>query len=107
MSLSAARALLRRTLLTTSLLCLISAVAAAGPRMLIYSATADFRHDSIPTAVQALQNASATINVEFDHTEDKTLFTDENLANYDALLFLMNTGESKRPYSSYICTCCG
>lgn len=68
-------------------------------RVLIYSATRDFRHDSISTAVQALTNHSASgsgaINVEFENTEDQTQFNDENLARFDALLFLDNTGEGK------------
>ncbi|KAL0954650.1 hypothetical protein HGRIS_003602 [Hohenbuehelia grisea] len=61
--------------------------------VLIYSATRGFRHDSIPTATQALKNAGSSINVKFDSTEDHSQFTDANLAQYDALLFLMNTGE--------------
>ncbi|EIN09780.1 class I glutamine amidotransferase-like protein [Punctularia strigosozonata HHB-11173 SS5] len=84
--------IIRHSSLVVAFLCLATLVS-ANPRVLIYSATADFRHDSIPTAVQALQNTSESTNTLFDHTEDKTLFTDDNLANYDALLFLMNTGE--------------
>ncbi|KAG6862000.1 hypothetical protein C0995_008187 [Termitomyces sp. Mi166 len=63
-------------------------------RVLIYSATAGFRHDSIPTAIAALKAKGNAINVEFDSTEDKTRFTVENLSQYDALLFLSTTGES-------------
>ncbi|KAH0585062.1 hypothetical protein H2248_008325 [Termitomyces sp. 'cryptogamus'] len=62
-------------------------------RVLIYSATAGFRHDSIPTAIAALKTNGSDINVEFDSTEDKTRFTVENLSQYDALLFLSTTGE--------------
>nr|VWO99763.1 Epl1 protein (Extracellular small protein 1) [Ganoderma boninense] len=62
-------------------------------RILIYSATADFRHDSIPTAVDALVQLGPDSNIAFDRTEDKTWFTDDTLAQYDALLFLSNTGE--------------
>lgn len=68
---------------------------AQSPRILIYSATAGFRHDSIPTAIEALQNASNAINVRFDSTEDQTLFNDQNLARYDAILFLSTTGEGE------------
>ncbi|KAI0366292.1 class I glutamine amidotransferase-like protein [Pilatotrama ljubarskyi] len=62
-------------------------------RVLIYSATRDFRHDSIPTAVGALVAQGPAANITFDHTEDQTWFTDERLQQYDALLFLSNTGE--------------
>lgn len=62
-------------------------------RVLIYSATAGFRHDSIPTAIAALKAKRTSINVEFDATEDRAQFTDTVLAGYDALLFLSTTGE--------------
>ena len=66
-------------------------------RILLYTATADFRHDSIPTAIQALQNQNTSnggaFNVSFDPTEDRTKFSDDNLANYDAVMFVSNTGE--------------
>ncbi|KAH9846220.1 class I glutamine amidotransferase-like protein [Lenzites betulinus] len=62
-------------------------------RILIYSATRDFRHDSIPTAVDALVAHGPAANITFDHTEDETWFTDDTLQQYDALLFLSNTGE--------------
>ncbi|KAF7799653.1 hypothetical protein EIP86_010893 [Pleurotus ostreatoroseus] len=62
-------------------------------RGLIYSATADFRHDSIPTAIQALKTQGTTYNITFDQTEDKGRFTDDQLAQYDVIVFLQNTGE--------------
>ncbi|KAI0806110.1 class I glutamine amidotransferase-like protein [Irpex lacteus] len=60
---------------------------------LIYSATADFRHDSIPTAIEALKAQGSSYNIQFDNTEDASWFTDDKLARYDLLVFLMNTGE--------------
>ncbi|KAI0261512.1 class I glutamine amidotransferase-like protein [Gloeopeniophorella convolvens] len=62
-------------------------------RALIFSATADFRHDSIPTARDALIARGPSIGVQFDATEDSGRFTDTGLAPYDLLVFLMNTGE--------------
>ncbi|OBZ72689.1 hypothetical protein A0H81_07535 [Grifola frondosa] len=62
-------------------------------RVLIYSATRDFRHDSIPTAIEALKAQGPAFNIQFDNTEDQTWFTDDRLKQYDALLFLSNTGE--------------
>ncbi|KAL1748529.1 trehalose utilization-domain-containing protein [Schizophyllum fasciatum] len=86
------------------------ALAASTPRVLIYSATEQFRHDSIPTAVQALKDAggassgngsdssdsaggSGDFAIAFDSTEDGADFTDDNLRGYDALVFLSTTGE--------------
>lgn len=61
--------------------------------ILIYSATAGFRHDSIPTAISALEQAGQQNNIQFDNTEDKSLFNNANLVQYDAILFLSTTGE--------------
>ncbi|KAI0316420.1 trehalose utilization-domain-containing protein [Amylostereum chailletii] len=63
------------------------------PRALIFSATADFRHDSIPTAIQSLTSHGPSAGIRFDATEDKTRFTDDGLSAYAGLVFLMNTGE--------------
>ncbi|TFK49891.1 class I glutamine amidotransferase-like protein [Heliocybe sulcata] len=68
-------------------------VRADAARILIYSATRDFRHDSIPTAIDALKAKGSSISVSFDNTEDPTRFTDDVLKQYDAILFLDNTGE--------------
>ncbi|KAH7911355.1 ThuA-like domain-containing protein [Hygrophoropsis aurantiaca] len=62
------------------------------PRILVYSATAGFRHDSIPASIEALKAKAASIDVIFDFTEDKDQFEDGNLARYDAVLFLNNSG---------------
>ncbi|EEB93452.1 hypothetical protein MPER_07885 [Moniliophthora perniciosa FA553] len=62
-------------------------------KILIYSATRAFRHDSIPTAIDVLKAKGPSINVDFESTEDENAFTDENLAGYDAVLFLSTTGE--------------
>ena len=60
---------------------------------LIFSATADFRHDSIPTAIQAMTSSGAQYNIQFDNTEDQAWFKDGRINGYDALVFLDNTGE--------------
>lgn len=65
----------------------------APAKVLIYTATKGFRHDSIPTAIAALKANQTSINVSFDNTEDPTAFNDHNLAAYDAVVFLSTTGE--------------
>ncbi len=72
-----------------------AAAQASVARILIYSATREFRHDSIPTAVDALVAEGPAANITFDHTEDQTWFTDDRLQQYDALLFLSNSGEGE------------
>ncbi|KAF9507159.1 hypothetical protein BS47DRAFT_1304366 [Hydnum rufescens UP504] len=66
-------------------------LAMALPKVLIYSRTLGFRHESIPTAISALQSQTSKYNVLFDATEDNTFFTQSNLSNYDAILFLSTT----------------
>ncbi|KAG8682974.1 hypothetical protein FRC11_014126 [Ceratobasidium sp. 423] len=66
---------------------------AVTPRILIYTATEGYRHESIETATAALFQLGQQHNINFDHTEDRTLFNDKNLAKYDALLFLNNNDE--------------
>ncbi|EJD49637.1 class I glutamine amidotransferase-like protein [Auricularia subglabra TFB-10046 SS5] len=60
-------------------------------RVLIYSATAGYRHESIPAAVDALKRLGPDSNIQFDSTEDRSKFTDDDLKVYDGLLFMMNT----------------
>ena len=81
---------------TLSFLLLPVFVQSRPARGLIYSATADYRHDSIPVARDTLIGRAQSINVQFDATEDKTRFTDAGLASYDILIFLMNTGEGPK-----------
>jgi len=57
--------------------------------------TCRFRHDSIPTAVKSLQAWGPYYNVSFDATEDQSLITTENLAQYDCLMFVHTSGDSE------------
>jgi len=74
---------------------IIPSAGAATARLLIYSATERFRHDSIPTAIDSLKENGPAIDVIFDATEDASQFNDANLAMYDALVFLSTTGEGE------------
>ncbi|PBK75532.1 hypothetical protein ARMSODRAFT_949793 [Armillaria solidipes] len=46
-------------------------------RALVYTATAGFRHDSISTAIQALQARGSAVNLDFQNTEDQGVCTDQ------------------------------
>lgn len=69
--------------------------AAAGdpPRVLIFSKTAGFRHDSIPTAVQTLQRLASEQGLQAEYSEDATRFSDANLTRYRAVVFASTTGD--------------
>jgi cytochrome c len=69
--------------------------AAADPafKALVFSKTTGFRHDSIPDGIAAIQKLGQEHNFTVDATEDDTLFTDDNLAQYDVVIFLSTTGD--------------
>ncbi|MET9428283.1 ThuA domain-containing protein [Streptomyces sp. NPDC003036] len=76
-------------------------------RVLVFSKTAGFRHDSIPAGVAALKELGATSNLTVDATEEARQFTTSNLARYDAVVFLSTTGdvlnaEQQKAFEHYI-----
>ncbi|KUO19902.1 ThuA domain-containing protein [Streptomyces dysideae] len=64
-----------------------------GKRVLVFSKTAGFRHDSIPDGVAAVQQLGETGGFTVDATEDAGAFTAGNLRRYDAVVFLSTTGD--------------
>ncbi len=71
--------------------------AAAAPgdafKALIFSKTAGFRHGSIPSGIAAIEALGEANNFEVDATEDSAAFTEENLAQYDVVIWLSTTGD--------------
>jgi len=66
---------------------------AASYKVLVYSATAGFRHDSIPNGIAAIQALGSTNDFSVDATEDATAFSSANLAQYRVVIFLCTTGD--------------
>jgi type 1 glutamine amidotransferase len=66
---------------------------ATGPRVLVFTKTAGFRHTSIPVAVQTVRLLGARHGFAVDVTQDASAFTDASLGRYDAVVFLMTTGD--------------
>ena len=64
-----------------------------GYSVLAFSRTAGFRHESIPDAVQAVRVLGDQHGFRVDATEDPSVFTDVGLAPYNAVLFLLTTGD--------------
>lgn len=62
-------------------------------RILVFSKTTGFRHDSIAAAVAAVRNLGAQNNFVADATEDASAFNDANLQNYRAVVFLLTSGD--------------
>ncbi|WP_433347573.1 ThuA domain-containing protein [Microtetraspora malaysiensis] len=82
--------------------------AAPAFKVLVFSKTTGFRHDSIPDGIAAIQKLGQDDGFAVDTTEDSTKFTDENLAQYQAVIFLSTTGdplgtqEQKDAFQRYI-----
>jgi cytochrome c len=66
-------------------------------RILVFSKTAAFRHSSIDEGVTAIRKLGAENGFQVDAAEESSLFTDENLALYDAVVFLSTTGDVLNP----------
>lgn len=88
----------------TSLLVSGGALAEAGdqplaepPRMLVFTQTLGWRHDSIPEAVATLRELGGTIGVDVVHSEDPSLFDEATLAGFRAVVFANTTGNLLAP----------
>jgi type 1 glutamine amidotransferase len=64
-----------------------------GFRVLLFSRTTGFRHDSIPAAIAALTELGATNGYTAEATEDPVAFTTDNLARFRVVVFLLTTGD--------------
>jgi cytochrome c len=62
------------------------------PRVLVFTRTLGFRHDSIPTAVAAMRRMATERGWVLEATEDATMVADEALADVDVLVFLSTSG---------------
>nr|WP_312881202.1 ThuA domain-containing protein [Actinomadura alba] len=76
-------------------------------RILVFSKTAGFRHDAIPAGITALRELGAANDFTVDATEDAGAFTTANLSGYQAIVFLLTTGDvlnaaQQTAFESYI-----
>ncbi|MCY4779900.1 ThuA domain-containing protein [Sphingobacterium sp. UT-1RO-CII-1] len=68
------------------------------PKVLIFSKTAAFYHESIPAGNEALLKLMKENNIEADTTTDAEWFNEEKLGEYSAVVFLNNTGDVLNHY---------
>ncbi|MEU6805904.1 ThuA domain-containing protein [Streptomyces neyagawaensis] len=69
----------------------------APARVLVFSKTAGFRHDSIAEGITAVRELGAAHGFRVDATEDAGAFTTRNLGRYAAVVFLSTTGDVLNP----------
>jgi type 1 glutamine amidotransferase len=78
---------------------ILAASAAAGtaqtanPRLLVFTKTTGYRHESIPAAIQAVRELGARNGFDVTATEDASTFTAGGLAPYDAVMFALTTAD--------------
>lgn len=62
-------------------------------RILVFSKTTGFRHESIPAGIEAIRKLAAKHNILVDTTENSANFNEDNLKRYSAVVFLSTTGD--------------
>ena len=62
-------------------------------RVLVFSKTTGFRHDSIPAGIAAIKLLGQNNGFDVDASEDASVFTRSGLSPYKALIFLNTTGD--------------
>jgi cytochrome c len=67
-------------------------------KLLIFSKTAGYHHNSIDTGIQAISKLATENNIKVDTTTDAALFTEDNLAQYSVVIFLSTTGDVLNHY---------
>lgn len=81
-----------------SLLLLLTLQLSAQTRVLVFSKTAAFRHGSIKVGKPALIELGKANGISVDTTEDASVFTEDNLKKYNAVVFLSTTGDILNMY---------
>jgi type 1 glutamine amidotransferase len=84
--------------------------ARSGPfKMLVYSKTSGFRHDSIPNGITMLQQIAAAQNFTVTFTEANDQFNATGLGQYEIVFFMNSTGNNftateKQAYETWMTT---
>lgn len=68
-----------------------------GPRVLVFSRTAVWQHESIPFANKAIDSLGDANGYRVDLSDDASDFNDEELQRYDAVIFNNTTGNVLNP----------
>ena len=82
--------LLAATVMITLFSC--SSKRSGNPRVLVFSKTTGFRHASIPNGIAAIQKLGKENGFDVDTTENASVFNEDSLKNYSAVIFLSTTG---------------
>jgi len=61
--------------------------------LLIFTKTNGFRHDAIPAAKISFEKLAKENKWKIEFSEDSTVFTSQNLAKFNVVVFLLTTGD--------------
>jgi glucose/arabinose dehydrogenase/cytochrome c551/c552 len=65
---------------------------ASKPKILVFSKTAGYHHESIPQGIAALQKLGSENGFDVDTTTQSSNFNEDNLKQYSAVIFMSTTG---------------
>ena len=63
------------------------------PRVLVFGKTKGFHHASIPDGMKAIQKLGEENGFDVDTTTDASMFTEDTLKKYSAVVFMSTTGD--------------
>jgi cytochrome c len=100
-------ALLVPVVLLPATLAAASTDATPAPRILVFTKTAGFRHDSIPAGVRAVRELAAARGIRVESTANGAAFNTRSLKRYRAVVFLSTTGDvltapQQRAFERYV-----
>ncbi|MCR8556687.1 ThuA domain-containing protein [Mucilaginibacter sp. BJC16-A38] len=84
---------MKHILFIFAMLCMFISAAMAKQKVLIFSKTAGFHHNSIAVGIPAILKLGQENNFDADTTTDGAKFTFDNLKQYAAVIFLSTTGD--------------
>jgi uncharacterized protein len=84
---------MKHVLLIFTALCFSVVSIAAKPKVLIFSKTAGYHHNSIAVGIPAIIKLGQENNFDVDTTTNSAKFTYSNLKQYAAVIFLSTTGD--------------
>jgi type 1 glutamine amidotransferase len=84
---------MKKTGLLLTLLSLVMVAQAQTKRVLVFSKTARYHHESIPDGIKAIQKIGSEDGFAVDTTTNSKLFNETNLKRYATVIFLNTSGD--------------
>ena len=78
-----------------------TAAQAKDPRVLLFSHSTGYRHESIEPGAAAIKALGTREKMTVVHSEDPNVFSADGLRNYDAIIFLSTSTDPKKPESEW------